>query len=108
MIKVFLKNDIVLLSVKNIVKISINGNYSIIVDNKNIKYELKKPLVKWENDLPKNTFLRIHRSTIINKNYIEKIEPCHNYTYRIKLNNSEISEEVSRRYAMLIRKELNL
>lgn len=107
-ISVYLKNDIVLLPVKNIVKISINGNYSSIVDNRNIKYELKKPLIKWENDLPKNTFLRIHRSTIINKNYIEKIEPWHNYTYRIRLNNSDIPEEVSRRYAMLIRRELNL
>lgn len=107
-IPVYLKNDIVLLPVKNIVKISINGNYSSIIDNKKIKYDLKKPLVKWANDLPKNTFLRIHRSTIINRNYIDKIEPWHNYTYRIRLNNSDIAEEVSRRYAMLIRKELNL
>lgn len=107
-ISVYLKNDIVLLPIKNIVKISINGNYSTIVDNRNIKHELKKPLVKWEDDLPKSTFLRIHRSTIINRNYIEKIEPWHNYTYRIRLNNSDIPEEVSRRYAMLIRKELNL
>jgi len=107
-IKVYLKNDIVLLPVKNIVKISINGNYSSIVDSRNIKYELKKPLVKWENDLPKNTFLRIHRSTIINKNYIEKIEPWHNYTYRIRLNNSDIPEEVSRRCATSIKKEMNI
>jgi len=107
-ISVYLKNDIVLLPIKNIVKVSINGNYSSIVDNRNIKYELKRPLVKWENDLPKSTFLRIHRSTIINKNFIEKIEPWHNYTYRIRLNNSDIPEEVSRRYAIMIRKELNL
>lgn len=107
-VAVYLKNDIILLPIKNIVKISINGNYSSIVDNKNLKYELKRSLVKWENDLPKCTFLRIHRSTIINKNYIEKIEPWHNYTYRIKLNNSDISEDVSRRYAIKIRKELNL
>ncbi len=107
-ISVYLKNDIVLLPVKNIVKISINGNYSSIVDNRNIKYELKKPLVKWESDLPKKTFLRIHRSTIINKDYIEKIEPWYNYTYRIRLKNSDIPEEVSRRCAMTIRKELNL
>jgi hypothetical protein len=107
-IAVYFKNDIVLLPYKNIVKISINGNYSTVVDNNNIKYQLKKALVKWENDLPKFTFLRIHRSTIINKHYIEKIEPWHNYTYRIKLNNSDIPEEVSRRCAIRIRKEVNL
>jgi len=107
-IAVYLKNDIVLLPVKDIVKISINGNYSSIVDNRNIKYELKKPLVKWENDLPKNTFLRIHRSTIINKNYVEKIEPWHNYTFRIWLVKSDLYEEVSRRYSAQIKKDLNL
>ncbi len=107
-IAVYLKNDIVILSVKNIIKISIDGNYSRIVDNKNIKYELKKPLVKWENDLPKNTFIRIHRSTIININYIEKIEPWHNYTLRIKLQNIDEPEDVSRRYSALIKKDMNL
>lgn len=107
-ISVYLKSNIVLLPFKNIVKISINGNYSSITDSRNIKYELKKPLVKWESDLPKGIFIRIHRSTIINKNYIEKIEPWHNYAYRIKLSISEVPEEVSRRYAMLLRKGLNL
>ena len=107
-ISVYLKNDIVLLPVNNIVKISINGNYSSIVDSKNIKYELKKPLVKWQNDLPGNTFFRIHRSTIINKNYIEKIQPWHNYTYRIKLSNSDIPEEVSRRCAVSIKRKRNI
>jgi hypothetical protein len=107
-IAVYLKNNIVLLPIKNILKISIDGNYSRIIDNKNVKYELKKPLIKWENDLPKKSFLRIHRSTIINKNYIEKIEPWYNYTFRIRLENSDMPEEVSRRYAALIKKELNL
>ncbi|MFA6125956.1 MAG: LytTR family DNA-binding domain-containing protein [Bacteroidales bacterium] len=107
-IAVYLKNSIVLLPIKNIRKISIVGNYSSIVDNNNVIYELKKPLVKWENDLPKKSFLRIHRSTIINKNNIEKIEPWFNYTFRIRMANSDTPEEVSRRYSALIKKELNL
>ena len=107
-IAVYLKNDIILLPVKNIRKISIDGNYSRIIDNRSIKYELKKPLIQWENDLPKKSFLRIHRSTIINRNYIEKIEPWHNYTFRIRLVNSDVPEEVSRRYAALLKKELDI
>ena len=107
-IPVYLKNNIVMLPVQSIMKISIDGNYSRILDHKNIKYEVKKPLVKWEKELPKHTFIRIHRSTIVNKNYIEKIEPWHNYTYKIRLIHSDIPEEVSRRYAVLLKKELNL
>ena len=107
-IAVYAKNSIVLLPLKNIRKISIEGNYSRITDNNNVKYELKKPLVKWESDLPKKSFLRIHRSTIINKKYIENIEPWFNYTFRIRMANSDTPEEVSRRYSVLLKKELNL
>ena len=107
-IAVNLKNDIVLLPLKNIKKISIDGNYSRIVDNNNVKYELKKSLKNWEGHLPKEVFLRIHRSTIINKGYIEKIEPWHNQTYRIRLTHIEEPENVSRRYAAFLKKEMNL
>lgn len=107
-ITVYFKNNIVLLPLKNIKKISIDGNYSRILDNKNMKYELKQSLKNWETELPENCFIRIHRSTIINKNYIEKIEPWHNYTYKIYLNNSDEPEDVSRRYAAIIKKSLNL
>ena len=107
-VTVYVKNDIFLLPVSNIKKISINGNYSVLIDHKNTKYEIKKTLKKWESELSLDCFKRIHRSTIININYIEKIEPWHNYSYRIKLKDIDQPEDVSRRYAALLKKEMKL
>jgi hypothetical protein len=107
-IPVYDKNDIVLLPVKNIKKISVYGNYSLIVDDKNKKYELKKTLKKWQDELPASDFARIHRSTLVNKTFIEKIEPWHNYTFRIKLAGLTEPEDVSRRYAAMLKKQMDL
>lgn len=108
MVTVYIKNDILLLPVSNIKMISVNGNYSVLLDHENSKYELKKTLKKWESELPSDSFKRIHRSTIINIYFIEKIEPWHNYSYRIKLKGIEQPENVSRRYAALLKKEMKL
>ena len=107
-VTVYVKNDIFLLPISNIKKISINGNYSVLLDPENSKYELKKTLKKWESELPSDNFKRIHRSIIINTNFIEKIEPWHNYSYRIKLKGIVQPEYVSRRYAALLKKEMKL
>ncbi len=107
-VTVYVKNDIFLLPISSIKKISVNGNYSVLIDHENSKYELKKTLKKWESELPIDCFKRIHRSTIINTNFIEKIEPWHNYSYRIKLKGIDHTEDVSRRYAALLKKELKL
>jgi hypothetical protein len=102
------KNDIIPLAIAHIKKISIYGNYSIIVDNENKKYEIKKTLKKWQEELAADRFIRIHRSTLINATYIEKIEPWHNHTLRIKLAGLAEPEEVSRRYAALLKKQMRL
>jgi hypothetical protein len=107
-VSVYDKNDIILLPVASIKKISVVGNYSLIVDDKNKKYELKKTLKKWQDELPAKDFVRIHRSTLINKTFIEKIEPWHNHTFRIKLAGLIEPEDVSRRYAALLKKQMNL
>ncbi len=107
-VSVYHKNEIVLLPILNIKKISVDGNYSTIIDNKNKKFELKKTLKSWETELPAGNFKRIHRSTLVNAAYIEKIELWHNYTYRIKLEGLDEPEEVSRRYAAILKKQMNL
>lgn len=107
-ISFYSKNEIITLSIKDIKRISIEGNYSSIIDCKNQKYELKKSLKKWENELPRNSFKRIHRSIIINSDFIEKIENWDNYTIRIKLIGIDNPEEVSRRYSAILKKQMKL
>lgn len=107
-ISFYSKNEIITLPIKDIKRISVAGNYSSIIDCKNQKFELKKSLKKWEEELPPNSFKRIHRAIIINANFIEKIENWDNYTIRIKLIGIDKPEEVSRRYSAILKKQMKL
>lgn len=107
-ISVSIHNEIVLLAVADIKKISIEGNYSIILDKNEQEYELKKSLKKWEDELSSKNFKRIHRSILINTSYIEKIEYWQNSSLRIMLKGSSEPEYASRRYAALLKQELKI
>jgi DNA-binding LytR/AlgR family response regulator len=76
-------------------KVSVSGEKKIIV---------KKLMKEWEKILPENLFVRIHRSTIINLDYVKKFEKWFNYSYRVFLDNVEEPFIVSRRNSEKIRK----
>lgn len=75
------------------------GVYSEILSAEGEKFLLLKPLSEWENRLPAKNFLRVHRSTIINLEFIERVEKRFNYSHRIYLQGVEEPFVISRRYA---------
>ena len=77
--------------------------YSEIFTDTNQKFLLSKPLNEWEAQLPKKNFVRIHRSTIINLEFIEKVEKWFNYSYQIYLKDIKKPFVISRRYATKIK-----
>jgi len=107
-VSLYYKNNIVLLPIHDIKKIEVFGNYTEIIDNKNNKYQKKKSLQSWESELPLNDFIRIHRSILINKTFIQNISLGENYTYEIKLHNSDAVLNSSRRYSSILKNKLNL
>jgi two-component system LytT family response regulator len=60
---------------------------------------VEKSLKEWEDRLPEKSFVRIHRSTIINISQIDSIEVLPNRTMEVSLKNSPRIFTVSRRYA---------
>jgi len=56
---------------EEIVFLQASGNYTRIFTNDNKSYCFSYPLKKVSNDLPQDTFLRVHRSYLVNKNYIK-------------------------------------
>ena len=62
--------------------------------------------MEWENRLPEQHFCRIHRSTILNINKIDRIEPWYNQSYHVHLNGIENPFTMSRRYFKNIKKKL--
>jgi DNA-binding LytR/AlgR family response regulator len=62
---------------------------------------------EWESRLPERNFCRIHRSTIINLNYIENVEEWFNNTYSVKIKGIDKPYNMSRNYASKIKKILS-
>jgi DNA-binding LytR/AlgR family response regulator len=62
---------------------------------------------EWEERLPGKYFLRIHRSTIINIEFIEKAEKWFNYSSMIQMRGSDKSFKVSRSYFKRIKERFS-
>ena len=70
-------------------------------DGKN--YLLRQTLTRWEVRLPSKLFIRIHRSTIINTEFITKIEKLATNSYLIRLKDEKEPFVISKRYSSKLR-----
>jgi len=75
------------------------GNYSKIVTIEGKHCLVLKTLKQWQEELPDNNFVRIHRSSIVNVEHVDRIEKKSNTCHRAYLKNISEPLEVSRRYA---------
>lgn len=91
------------IKINTIKLIQANDYYSNIISESYDKTILSKySLKKWELILPKKHFLRIHRSSIVNLNFIDNIEKMQNSTYEVKIKGQKQSVNMSRRCAKII------
>jgi len=72
------------------------GNYSKLVSSDGNTYLVLKTLKQWEEELPRNHFIRIHRSSIVNLEYIQKIERHSGNGHRVQMKDMAGALEVSR------------
>jgi two-component system LytT family response regulator len=75
------------------------GNYSKIVTIEGKHCLVLKTLKQWQEELPDNNFVRIHRSSIVNIEHVERIEKDSNTQHRAFLKNIVEPLDISRRYA---------
>lgn len=91
-------------AVKKIVYVKSLKDYSIVFFNDSKKILVRRTLTTWESILPSEYFVRIHRQTIINLQFLEKVERDKNYTYKVFLKFVEIPFTMSQRYSRKIKK----
>lgn len=91
------------LAVKDIVCIKALGEYTEVVTPGGRNYTVKKLLKDWESVLPAASFIRVHRSAIINIHHIVKIQEWFNHSLRIYMNNTPEPLVSSRRYTARIK-----
>lgn len=91
--------------VSEISHVSASGDYTEVFTCDGKKFLTEKPLREWEERLPEKHFTRIHRSTIVNLNEVEKIETLFNRTMEVSLNNFKQTFSVSRRFAAKLKEK---
>jgi two-component system LytT family response regulator len=82
------------------------GNYSFILTADRKKDLVTKTLQEWEDILPDKVFIRIHRSTIVNFEYVDKVRKCRNYTQMVYLKDVAEPFIMSRRYALKLKQRM--
>lgn len=103
---VMINNSYQFLKICSLVKICAAGNYSEVFTNGKQHGLVLKSLREWESRLPVHQFIRVHRNTIINLEFVEKIEDWFNYSYKIHLKGTEGNVIMSRRYALKLKDKL--
>lgn len=92
------------LPIEEIIYLEASGDYTII-STKNDQFVSSSGIGKLEEIMNPDTFIRVHRSTIVNVNYLKEIERHFNGGMIVKMQSGK-SFPVSRTYAKLIRKKV--
>ena len=92
----------------SIVCITALKEYSKFITKDGSKIVVRKSIRNWVETLPSKDFLRIHRSTIINMAFLEKIEKSSNRGYCVYLKNIPEAFPMSQRYGNLMRKTFSV
>jgi len=82
------------------------GDYAELVIAKHGRLLTSRSLHLWEERLPARRFLRVHRSTIVNLEQVERLEPSFSGGYSLFLRGIAEPVAVSRRYAARLRGQL--
>jgi two-component system LytT family response regulator len=80
--------------------------YSEIVTADGEKSLVLKPLSEWEERLPERHFVRIHRSTIVNLEFVERVEKSFNYSFAVFLRGVDEPVTMSRRYTARLKETM--
>ena len=91
-------NGLRLIKLKNILYIAAEGDYTRICSIEENDMLLYRTMKCWENMLPQKYFRRIHRSTIINTEYIEKFHKTENSKHLVEITGIDKIFTVSRTY----------
>ncbi len=87
------------LQVAQIRCLTAGGNYSYLYYQEHRRELVTKSLQEWEEILPPDYFLRIHRSTLVNFEFVERIEKRPNYSHLVYIRGIDKPMVMSRRYA---------
>lgn len=89
--------------VKNIMVIKSMKDYTVVNLENGKKFIVRKSMSEWEAKLPPEKFVRIHRQSIVNLEFIQKISLASSNRYLFTVQNYPDKLEVSQRYVRKIK-----
>jgi two-component system, LytTR family, response regulator len=105
---VMVSGSLKFLQVSQIRCIIAGGNYSYLYYQDRKRELVAKSLQDWQEILPEEYFLRIHRSTLVNFEFVERVEKCKNYSHLVYLRGIDKPLVMSRRYAVKLQQFLTI
>ena len=97
-----------LIEFSRIVCISALKEYSKVTTNDGCKIVVRKSIRNWVETLPAKNFLRIHRATIVNMLFLDKIEKSGFRSYNVFLKNISTPFPISQRYGNIMKKTFSV
>ncbi|MCF7807332.1 MAG: LytTR family DNA-binding domain-containing protein [Candidatus Marinimicrobia bacterium] len=95
------------LKVSTIICITSAGDYSELLCTNKKKVLVHKSMAEWESRLPATFFNRIHRTTIVNMEYVDRLEEWFNNSYRVYMKGVEEPYVMSRRYVAKLKQKMS-
>jgi len=93
--------------IRKIVHIEAAGNYTELHLADGSTALTSNTLSAWDERLPGDRFVRIHRSTIVNVEHVERMEHAANYTFDVFVAGQEAPLAMSRRRAKTLKDRLS-
>ena len=95
------------LKISTIICITSAGDYSEVLTTNKKKVLVHKSMAEWETRLPDAFFNRIHRTTIVNMEFVDRLEEWFNNSYRVYMKGIEEPYVMSRRYVTKLKQKLS-
>lgn len=95
------------LKVSTVICITSAGDYSEVLTTSKKKVLVHKSMAEWESRLPETFFNRIHRTTIVNMEFVDRLEEWFNNSYRVYMKGIEEPYVMSRRYVAKLKQKLS-
>ena len=114
-VKIFQATDQVLLKfgnksrfvqVSDLVFVRSADNYTELYVHDGSTALMRKTLEEWAESLPTSVFVRLHRSTLVNKRFVEEVEMESNGKYWLRLRGLTELFPISRSYTVSVREAL--
>ena len=97
---------IYIIKIEDIIAIAVDNGITTIYTNEK-EFSTNDTLNAYEEKVKGNSFLRVHRSYLLNINKIVEIQPWFNHTFLVTMNN-QVKIPVSRHYMKQFKEEVGL